>query len=66
VVGPDAVPFEAVRLLEVPEGGKQRVGELDRLRGGVFKSSSKGWSPILRLRYPTRYRMPVDSISEAL
>ncbi|MGY1983866.1 DUF4158 domain-containing protein [Nocardia gipuzkoensis] len=29
-------------LLEVPEGTRQRVSELDRLRKGVFRPSSKG------------------------
>ena len=29
-------------MLEVPDGGKQRFSELDRLRTGVFKPSSKG------------------------
>jgi hypothetical protein len=29
-------------LLEVPEGSKQRVSELDRLRKGVFRPSSRG------------------------
>ena len=41
----EVLPSEAgalLRLLEAPETGKQRVTDLDRLRKGVFRSSSKG------------------------
>jgi len=31
-----------LRLLDVPDAGKQRVNELDRLRKGLFRTSSKG------------------------
>lgn len=31
-----------LRLLDVPDTGKQRVNELDRLRKGLFRTSSKG------------------------
>ncbi|MEZ2390695.1 Tn3 family transposase [bacterium RCC_150] len=35
-------------LLEVPEGGGQKVSELERLRKGVFRPSSKGMLAALR------------------
>jgi TnpA family transposase len=35
-------------LLEVPDQGRQRISELDRLRKGVFRSSSKGMVAALR------------------
>jgi hypothetical protein len=35
-------------LLEVPDQGRQRISELDRLRKGVFRSSSKGTVAALR------------------
>jgi len=31
-----------LRLLDVPDAGRQRVNELDRLRKGLFRASSKG------------------------
>ncbi|QHE73143.1 Tn3 family transposase [Rhodococcus sp. WAY2] len=31
-----------LRMLDVPDTGKQRVNELDRLRKGLFRTSSKG------------------------
>jgi len=47
---PPAVSGGLVALLEVPEGSdkRRRVSELERLRKGVFRSSSKGMVAALR------------------
>lgn len=50
-----------LRLLEVPAEGGQKVSELERLRKGVFKASSKGMLAALR-RVVDLQAVGVDSI----